>query len=668
MIDASPLWVTDVDLAGGLPGPLAAADGRDVSAVFWWRGLPLGQRDLAAGVLEDPVALAAAVAVAVTPAVDALLPPGTGPDGNEPLACVLARLDAVAAVRPPRASVSVIVCTRGRPSALATCLGSLAGLTYPPHEVLVVDNAPRTEPVAALVASFPGVRYLAEPTPGLSVARNTGVAHATGEILAFTDDDAVVHPDWTARLAVAFSEDAVMAVTGLVLPAELSSDAQVLFERVLGGFGRGFRRLTYDAAAFGALVGRGFPAWRIGAGANMALRRDALERVGGFDPRLGAGAAGCSEDSELWYRLLAEGFTCRYEPAAVVYHRHRDDLPGLRRQSRAYLQGHVAALFVQYARYRHWGNLHRAVLALPRYLLRRAPAGLAPGAGVRRGLYVSEVGGYLEGLRHLPLAWRPLPLAALPTAGRDGRPPLPSFLRRNPYPHPYTEGFYYREKMRAVHRVAPPCTHQRILEVGGGQSALTSLLYPEALVVNVDLEVDYATSPLNRRAHMRFLGADATRLPFPDACFDAVTMFDVLEHIPDDARAVAEGLRVLRPGGWLLITSPNERWRYPYYRLLQRWCPTDAEVMADWGHVRRGYTLDRLQELVGVAPAATATFINPVTVVGHDLGFSRLPGRVRRGVAALLAPVTWSGYLAHGPGTPGTETASAWRKPQAGGG
>lgn len=663
MIDATPLRVVDVDLAQGLPGPLAATDGRDVAAVFWWRGLPLGQQDLAAAVLEDPAALAAAVAQAVTPAVRDLLADEHWRAGGQ-FPSVLARLDPPVIAPAPGNTVSVIVCTRDRPAALATCLKSLAALTDAPHEVLVVDNAPHSDAVPTLLTTFPGVRYVAEPVPGLSIARNTGAAHASGAILAFTDDDAVVHADWASRLQAAFADDTVMAVTGLVLPAELNSPAQMLFERILGGFGHGFRRLTYDSAAFASLVGRGFPAWQVGAGANMALRREALERVGGFDARLGAGAAGCSEDSEFWYRLLAEGFTCRYEPAAVVYHHHREDLPGLRRQIRAYLRGHMAALFVQYARYHHRGNLHRAVLALPRHLLRRAPAALGSGGGGHRGVYLAELLGYLEGLRYLPLAWRPVPRAALPQGPRDARAPLGSFLGSNPYPHPYTEGFYYREKMRAIHTVAPARMHQRILEVGGGQSALTSLLYPDAMVVNVDLEVDYARSPLNQRAQMRFLGADATRLPFPDACFDAVTMFDVLEHIPDDARATAEALRVLRPGGWLLVTSPNQRWRYPYYRALRRWCPTDAQVMADWGHVRRGYTIERLCELAGLTPQATATFINPVTVLSHDLGFSLLPGRVRRGLSSLLAPVTWLGYLAHRPGTPGTETAVAWRKPQ----
>jgi GT2 family glycosyltransferase len=104
----------------------------------------------------------------------------------------------------------------------------------------------------------------------------------------------------------------------------------------------------------------------------MAFRRDAFERVGLFDERLGAGASGCSEDSELWYRLLAEGHRCRYWPSAVVLHHHRADWESLRQQIYSYMRGHVVALFVQFERYRHWGNIYRAFVAVPGHLARLA--------------------------------------------------------------------------------------------------------------------------------------------------------------------------------------------------------------------------------------------------------------------------------------------------------
>jgi SAM-dependent methyltransferase len=163
---------------------------------------------------------------------------------------------------------------------------------------------------------------------------------------------------------------------------------------------------------------------------------------------------------------------------------------------------------------------------------------------------------------------------------------------------------------------------------------------------------------------VRFLVADATDLPFPDAAFDVVTFFDVLEHIADDARAAAEALRVLRPGGFVLVTSPSRSWRFPYYRALAPICPTDAEMMAEWGHVRRGYALSELARLFGRPPLKTAGFISPLTALGHDLAWARLPERARRALCGLVSPLTWLGYLLQPASRTGTEIAASWRKPE----
>jgi SAM-dependent methyltransferase len=235
------------------------------------------------------------------------------------------------------------------------------------------------------------------------------------------------------------------------------------------------------------------------------------------------------------------------------------------------------------------------------------------------------------------------------------------FLAANPFPHPLTTGFFYREKMRAIHRIAPDESFREILEVGGGQSGLTALLYPEAEVTNLDFDPSFADAPPNRRLRTTFVCGDATALPFDDQSFDAVTMFDLIEHVPDDRAAMAEALRVLRPGGYLLVSTPHTRWRYPHFRWLKPYAPTEEELFAEWGHVRRGYTLDDLRAIVGLPLQAWASFINPVTALGHDLSFSNLPHR--RKVVAALTPLTWLGYLLHRPHGGGTETASAWQKP-----
>lgn len=256
-----------------------------------------------------------------------------------------------------------------------------------------------------------------------------------------------------------------------------------------------------------------------------------------------------------------------------------------------------------------------------------------------------------------------VPHTTAPTA-RYKRP-IAQFLARNPFSRPLTLGFFYREKMRAIHRVAPDLPFQEILEVGGGQGGLTALLYPQANITNIDLDPRYAEAPCNQQPQVKFVCGDATKLPFPDASFDAVTMFDVLEHVPDDRAAIAEALRVLRPDGYLLVSTPKDNWRFPYYAVMKPICPNEAEVMAEWGHVRRGYARETLEAMVPLPCEAYNTFINPLTVINHDVAFSKLPDLVRYGLCCLLSPLTWTGYFLHNPETQGTEMVSAWKKPSA---
>lgn len=677
-----PLEVVHVDLAGGLEGLLEhrpAAD-HDIYAVLWQEGVPLGHLELTQSQFDRPVALAQMVAEAVAMGVgDRLFENGfeaaprgmwSSPDRldlsveeilshDRPLARLRgdlrsSRSDAV------EVDVSVVVCTRNRPEQLARCLRSLMAVSPSAREVIVVDNDPDANRARRVVGMFPDVTYVAEPQPGLSRARNRGLREATGSIVAFTDDDTLVHHNWVAALAFAFDAQEIMCVTGLVLPAELATSAQWIFEKEMGGFSQGYRRISFDEAFFRRSKAHGVPVWQVGAGANMAIRRAAFALVGEFDERLGAGAAGCSEDSELWYRLLAEGWRCRYEPSAVVFHYHRDDIPALKRQARAYIRGHVAALFVQYARYGHRGNLHRALLAMPIWLLRLSLRDWWL-RGDRGAVTRSYIEGYVQGLKYLPLAARAGMFTTPVSTGGGCKVSRANFLRLNPYPHPLSEGLFYREKMRAIHRIAPCGSFPRILEIGGGQSGLSADLYRGAEVISVDLEPSYAGSSMNARIGTRFLCADATNMPFSDNSFDLVTVFDVLEHVPHDEQAATEAIRVLRPGGVLLVTSPNEHWRFPYYRLLKPLCPTDGQIMAVWGHVRRGYSLARLEKMFGVAPTRVANYITPVTAVGHDLAFSRLPDRARFLACAAFSPLTWIGYWLHRSGSYGMERGSSWR-------
>ena len=434
-----PWRVLHLSMEEPLPDLRAEPELGGIFVVFWVCGLPFGSRSISAEELPIPAAALRELALrTVTPAVGARLLehgfrgrlplPRSAPSDDRPpsgaaVAALRTPLDQLRArivadrAEAPRGSVSLIICTRERPEALAGCLEAIGRLDPAPDEIVVVDNAPRTETVRELVRATPGVRYVRELRPGLSVARNTGIRETSGDLVAFTDDDVIVDPGWVDGLRRGFGDPEVVAVTGLVLPAELETEAQFLFQHGDSGFGWGFRPLVFDRRYFRRMRSRGVPVWHIGAGANMAFRREAFAHAGLFDERLGAGASGCSEDSEMWYRLLAEGWSCRYEPTAVVHHVHRRDLAGLKHQMHQYMRGHVAALLIQWQRHRHPGNLVRAFGLLPAYyarrILRRAAlgtlgsemAGSAAGIGFylrnRRTPPVSALSGSTAG--HLPI-------------------------------------------------------------------------------------------------------------------------------------------------------------------------------------------------------------------------------------------------------------------------
>ncbi len=266
--------------------------------------------------------------------------------------------------------LSVIICTRNRPEDLERSIRALLGSDDTVFELIIVDNASDDDRTEKVVSGFAGVKYVRENRPGLDIARNTGVRMAGGELIAYTDDDVEVSREWTGDLKAAFSDPLVMAVTGMVIPRRLDTLSQYMFER-FWSFNKGYLPKLFDHRWF---LGDGQYAaavWEIGAGANMAFRRDIFRLAGGFDERLDVGAAGCSGDSEMWYRVLAEGWNCLYLPHLVVYHLHRSTMPGLKKQLFYYMRGHVAALEVQYERYGHKGNKVRLYKGLPEYYFKR---------------------------------------------------------------------------------------------------------------------------------------------------------------------------------------------------------------------------------------------------------------------------------------------------------
>ncbi|HJR22680.1 MAG TPA: glycosyltransferase [Dongiaceae bacterium] len=440
----SAAWdIRHVDLSSGQP--TVAANPRPLFVVFRWAALPLGVRTYLPEQLPlHRSEIAAVTADLASAQLAARSPRFAGParatyDGKPLLpvpadrlqGCgdLLKQLDEFADTTPISAApLSVIICTRDRREALERCLAALMSQTSRAGQIVVVDNS-RNRSAETVSARFPDVDYLHEPRPGLSAARNAGVRASKGALVAFTDDDVEPSPSWTMEIVRAFSSAAVDAVTGLVLPARLETSAQCYFQFKMGGFGSECVPLIFDRRFLDETRSTGAQVWRIGAGANMAFRRSVFDRVGLFDERLGAGASGCSEDSELWYRLIAGGGACLFEPRAVVVHHHREQWAELRRQVRSYMKGHVSALFVQAARHRHGGNIRRIFTQLPAYFARSAFWALRDGAGVGRfQILWEEMIGWLYGLQYaFRPRWRARPVD-MPASTPPGQPARQSSL------------------------------------------------------------------------------------------------------------------------------------------------------------------------------------------------------------------------------------------------
>lgn len=251
----------------------------------------------------------------------------------------------------PLSTVSIVICTHDRTEGLVRCLTSIermretAAHSVQLVEVVVVDNAPSSDATRRAVGARPWVRYALERKTGLDFARNCGYRLATGDFVAYLDDDVVVDAGWIdgAMRALAANPD-VACLTGLVLPFSLADEAQVLFER-RGGFRRGFMPIRWRGRSHVNDPIYPLGAGIFGAGANMMIRRTVLQSLGGFDEALDTGAPlPGGGDLDIFYRVVRAGHPLVYEPTMAVQHEHRASLEGLRRQYYSWGLGFFAFL------------------------------------------------------------------------------------------------------------------------------------------------------------------------------------------------------------------------------------------------------------------------------------------------------------------------------------
>jgi glycosyltransferase involved in cell wall biosynthesis len=218
--------------------------------------------------------------------------------------------------------VSVIIATRDRCRLLAQTLAALGRQNWPRDrlEIIVADNGSTDSTQAVLHAAAGAahgfaVRLLFVPEPGKSHAVNAALLAARGDILAFLDDDVLPAPNWIEALACAFDETGAHFIAGRTLPRWETGPPPWLSRPLYGVLA-----IADSGHARRSICSADSPIMPIGA--NMAVRREVIQRIGGLRTDLGKleGTLRTGEDHEFFLRMLDAGFSGLYEPAAVVHH------------------------------------------------------------------------------------------------------------------------------------------------------------------------------------------------------------------------------------------------------------------------------------------------------------------------------------------------------------
>jgi glycosyltransferase involved in cell wall biosynthesis len=230
-------------------------------------------------------------------------------------------------------SVSVIVPAYNAKATIDDCVRSLLELRYPADlvELRVVDNGSNDGTIDALTRYGDRIVLMRERKRGAAAARNAGVAGARAEVVAFTDADCVVDPEWLEHLVVPLQDTRVAVAGGTICARRRGNEIERFGEEI-----HDHRRAIENLR----------PPYAISM--NWASRRELLCELGGFDERFLRG-----QDVDLSYRAIEAGYELAFAGGAVVYHRNEDTLAGLFRE------GFVHGFHGVHARKRHQDFLRR---------------------------------------------------------------------------------------------------------------------------------------------------------------------------------------------------------------------------------------------------------------------------------------------------------------------
>jgi glycosyltransferase involved in cell wall biosynthesis len=255
--------------------------------------------------------------------------------------------------------ISLIICTRNRASQLTAALVELNKIEYTKkYEIILVDNG-STDSTRTVIAQFiqehtAPFKYIFEAKAGLSRARNAGLSHAQGDIVAFTDDDCYPTIDFLSSISKCFEDQTIAYSGGRVLLFD-QSDRRITIQE----------KNSYEVLEPLSYISAGLI-----HGANISFRRDTILELKGFDERLGAGTQFKSgEDTDILRRFSALGYKGVYDPAITVFHHHgRKTLEEETKLMEGYDRGNASCML----KHTMHGKLRRLYIKHWYWLLRKA--------------------------------------------------------------------------------------------------------------------------------------------------------------------------------------------------------------------------------------------------------------------------------------------------------
>ena len=346
---------------------------------------------------------------------------------GDPKLALQAVRKAFAAVPFPRhrswPGISVVVCSFNGSRTIRDCLEGLTRLQYPNYEVIVVDDG-STDQTTSIARGYP-FRVISTENRGLSAARNTGLEAASGEIVAYIDDDASPDPDWLTYLAATFQEGNFAGVGGPNIPFPNDGPIAWCIANAPGG---PTHVLLSDTEA------EHIP------GCNMAFRKSILQAIGGFDSQFRV----AGDDVDACWRIQRHGGKLGFSPAAMVWHHTRGSVKAYWKQQLGYGKaeallerkwpekyntagqptwaGRVYTNEILRALERRRGRIYQGTFGSAAYArLYFPPPGVLASIPLMPEWYLISAG--FAALSALGYAWEPLQFAALPAILALGLPP-----------------------------------------------------------------------------------------------------------------------------------------------------------------------------------------------------------------------------------------------------